>query len=111
MNSFDHERDVELGQVLREHLEPLDAGGFVARVLRSLPIDRQVGSWEVLERWALPGIAAALLIAATLGLWIGLPWDQSRESRSGAATVAERMLEPGQPLDSTAILAAVLAEP
>ena len=111
MNPFDHERDVELGRVLRKHLEPADPEAFVARVLRALPIDRQVGSWEVLERWALPGIAAALLIAATLGLWIGLPWGESRESGTGAATVVERILEPGQPLDSNVILAAVLAEP
>jgi hypothetical protein len=111
MNAFDHERDAELGRVLRQHLEMNDQETFVARVLRSLPVGCQVDSWQVLERWALPGIAAALLVAATLGLWIGLPWGESRESRTGATTVAERMLEPGQPLDSSVILAAVLAEP
>lgn len=110
MKSFDHERDVELGRALRQHLELADPEAFVARVLRSLPLDRQVDSWGVLERWALPGIAAALLIAATLS-WVGLPGGKSGESHTSATMVVERMLEPGQPADSNVILAAVLAEP
>jgi len=110
MNPFDHERDAELGRVLREHLGPADPPAFVTRVLQALPLDRSVDSWEVLGQWALPGIAAALLIAASLGFWLGLPRDELNGSGAGA-TVAEQVLEPGEQLDGSVILAAVLAEP
>ena len=66
-NLFGNERDQRLGELLRRHLEPADHSGFVRRVMSSLqPADN---SWEVLGRWARPGIAAALAFMLGAASW------------------------------------------
>jgi hypothetical protein len=71
MNSeFEHRPDVELGAALREALTPPDDPAFVLRVVAaagSLP----PAWWEVLRAWARPGLAAALVLTALAGFWLG----------------------------------------
>lgn len=69
-NPFDHERDVELGAVLRAHLDGADHAAFAARVRRALATQVPLGPFEVLGGWLRPGVAAAALIALAAGWWI-----------------------------------------
>ena len=74
-NPFDHERDVRLGEMLRDHLEPADHAGFVREVMfRVRAVDT---SWDVLSSWARPGIAAAaaFLLGASLWFLLNQPAD------------------------------------
>ncbi len=74
---FDHERDLPLGNVLREALTADDDEAFAERVvarlseiegLRRGPADW----WDALYAWARPGVAAAVLgLAAGLSVWLG----------------------------------------
>lgn len=68
-NPFDAERDAVLGDLLRRHLDPGGHEAFAAAVVAALP-SRQPGSaWDLLARWARPGMAAAaagLLLAVAL---------------------------------------------
>lgn len=68
---FDVSRDAVLGRLLREHLDPGGHEAFVARVLaaaRAGEAPGGAGPWDLLGRWAVPGIAAAALLAAGLAL-------------------------------------------
>lgn len=99
-NPFDPDRDPELGALLRAHLEGADPAGFAARVLERLP---RVGNpWEVLAGWARPGVAAALVLSAALGYWLGLA-GQPAEMPAAAEVLAVE-----QPLDSEALMSVVL---
>lgn len=66
---FDHRPDPEVGAALRELLTAPDDDAFVRRVLA------RVGAvpawWEVLDTWARPGIAAALVLVALMGFLLG----------------------------------------
>lgn len=75
-NPFDHERDTKLGALLAEHLEPEDHSGFVRAVMSQ--IRSADTSWEVLSRWARPGIAAAVAFFAGVTVWfaLNLPVDE-----------------------------------
>jgi hypothetical protein len=70
MNPFDHERDAKLGELLRDYLEPSDTAGFVRRVM--FQVRSADTSWEVLGRWARPGIAAAVAFLLGVTLWFAL---------------------------------------
>ena len=65
---FDRRPDPVLGQAIREALAVDDSVGFVRRVLERAAAPTW---WEVLGSWARPGIAAALLLAAGGGFWLG----------------------------------------
>ena len=70
---FDHEPDRELGRALRTLLSSRDDAAFTERVLAVTPWP-QVGAtdwWEELSAWARPGLAAAVLLAAMAGFWMG----------------------------------------
>jgi len=69
-NAFDHERDTELGALLRTHLEPAGHAAFVARVRAGLPADIAPGPFEILGAWMRPGIAAAAIVALAAGWWM-----------------------------------------
>lgn len=69
-NAFDHERDTELGALLRTHLEPAGHAAFVARVRGGLRADIAPGPFEILGAWMRPGIAAAAIVAAAAGWWM-----------------------------------------
>jgi hypothetical protein len=69
-NPFDHERDTRLGEILRNHLEPGDQTGFVQALM--LQVRSADTSWEVLSRWARPGVAAAFAFLLGGALWFTL---------------------------------------
>ena len=68
-NPFDAGPDAALGALIRETLSQDDTAAFVARVRRDLPAV-QVGAWDLLARWARPGLVAAALVALAAGLWL-----------------------------------------
>ena len=68
-NAFDHERDTELGALLRTHLEPAGHAAFVARVQAGLMADLASSPLEILGAWMRPGIAAAAIVALAAGGW------------------------------------------
>jgi hypothetical protein len=70
VNPFGHERDTQLGELLRAHLEPGDQGGFVRAVM--VQVRSADSSWEVLSRWARPGIAAAAAFLLGVSMWFAL---------------------------------------
>lgn len=63
------QRDSRLGEALRAVLTLPDEAGFVRRVLAH--IEGSGTWWDVLGRWARLGMAAALLLAAAAGFWLG----------------------------------------
>ena len=69
-NPFDHERDVKLGELLRDYLEPADHAGFARAVM--FQVRSADSSWEVLGRWARPGIAAAVAFLLGAAIWFAL---------------------------------------
>jgi hypothetical protein len=69
-NPFDHERDIRLGEAIRNYLEPADHAGFVRAVM--LQVRSADSSWEVLGRWARPGVAAAVAFLLGGALWFAL---------------------------------------
>jgi hypothetical protein len=97
-NSFDAQPDPELGHLLRECLDAPDADGFAARVRVAMAAQRPAdGSWDVLARWARPGLAAAAIVIMSLGVWLG------RVAQQQPATLADAL----QPSDAPAALFAV----
>jgi hypothetical protein len=69
-NPFGHERDAELGALLRAHLEGEQHAAFVARIRAGLTTDVAAGPFDVLGAWMRPGIAAAALVAMAAGWWL-----------------------------------------
>jgi hypothetical protein len=89
---FDPQRDEALGELLRAHLSSDDDAAFAARV-------RGDTSWDVLARWARPGVAAAAGIAATIALWLAL---------SSAQAPAVEPLAMDEPAGPDVVMAALL---
>ena len=102
-NLSEHAPDPEIGALLRSRLEGLAPEHFVHRVMAGLPQRIALDSWEVLARWARPGIAAAAILTAALGAWLAVP------GRSD--TVGEPLLELSTAADSELILTAMIPEP
>jgi hypothetical protein len=69
-NPFDHERDAELGAILRAHLDAGDHAAFAAQVRQRLSARVNAGPFEILGGWLRPGIAAAAIIAIAAGWYI-----------------------------------------
>ncbi|MBW8772950.1 MAG: hypothetical protein JF590_06650 [Gemmatimonadetes bacterium] len=67
---FDHERDAELGALLRTHLDAGDHAAFVRRVRAALAAEGSAGPIDILGAWLRPGIAAAAIIAILAGWYI-----------------------------------------
>ena len=63
------QRDKQLGEALRAALTLPDEPAFVQRVLARM--DEAGTWWGVLGHWARLGMAAALLLAAAAGFWLG----------------------------------------
>ncbi|MFN8654142.1 MAG: hypothetical protein U0133_19750 [Gemmatimonadales bacterium] len=92
---FDSSPDRELGDRLREALTPAGQADFVARVLRRLP---EPGSfWDVLESWARPGVAAAILVAALLGWWLAPRMGASPSPSPAEVLASEQPLRDAMP--------------
>ena len=91
---FDATRDAALGRLLRDHLDAGDEAAFAARVRAAVLAERTTRSdtsWEVLARWARPGLAAAAAIVIGLGLWI------ATQSAGDVATLADAVQPVGAP--------------
>ena len=86
-NPFDHERDAELGALLRAHLDAGDDAAFARRVRSALAAEAAAGPFEVLGAWLRPGIAAAAIIALAAGWYITT--GTRTEVASAAATPVE----------------------
>jgi hypothetical protein len=69
-NAFDHERDAELGALLRDHLEAPGHAAFVARIRAGVAREAASSPFDVLGSWLRPGLAAAAIIALTAGWWL-----------------------------------------
>ena len=69
-NPFGHERDTELGALLRAHLEGDRHAEFAARVRTGLTAGTGTSPFDVLGAWMRPGIAAAALVALAAGWWL-----------------------------------------
>jgi hypothetical protein len=69
-NPFGHERDAELGALLRTHLEGDRQAEFVLRVRAGLQAQLAAGPFEILGAWMRPGIAAAAVIAVAAGWYL-----------------------------------------
>ncbi len=63
---FGHERDAELGALLRSHFEGDQHAAFVARVRAGVT----AGPLDILGAWMRPGIAAAAVIALAAGWYL-----------------------------------------
>jgi hypothetical protein len=85
-NPFEHDRDPTLGDLLRQSLEPQDHDGFVRAVMRRVRAGDT--SWEVLSRWARPGLAAAAAFLLGVTFWFAL------NQRGEAPSLADAM-RPG----------------
>ncbi len=92
---FDHQPDERLGELLREVLSASDDEAFVQRVLARVA-GEPIGSppkaepWEVLGRWARPGLtAAAVGLVAAVIVWL-----------SGTQAQPENAVPLGDPLTS-----------
>ncbi len=110
-NEFEATPDEALGQLLREHLAPGNHADFTARV-RLLVAAEPSTSWEVLARWARPGVAAAAGILLALTLLFGLakpaPADMTLADAAQAAGVPSLLLADAPTTD--AMLAAVVGD-
>ena len=98
---FDAGRDAGLGDVLRRMLTPGDDAAFASRVMTRLP-DR-VTLRDELARWARPGVAAALLVAALGGYWLGLGRDDTGETEP-----APELAATDRPLDGDELMEVML---
>jgi hypothetical protein len=108
VNPFDHERDAKLGRMLRDYLEPRDHPGFVRAVMAQ--VQSSNSSWEVLSRWARPGIAAAAAFLLGVSLWFALNQQGDEPSLADAirpGDAPESFLSARQP-DNELVLQVVL---
>jgi hypothetical protein len=86
-NPFSGERDAALGALLREALEAPDHPAFAARVRSALPA---AGAWDLLARWARPGLVAAAVVALAAGLWLSRGTQNSGLSTSDLFASADQ---------------------
>jgi hypothetical protein len=96
---FDPQRDEALGELLRAHLSSDDDAAFAARVRAAAGRIRRDTSWDVLARWARPGVAAAAGLAATIAIWLAL---------SSAPAPAAEPLAMDEPAGRDVVMAVLL---
>ena len=98
---FDHRRDPELGQAMRDALTRPDEARFVARVAAAA--ESVYGGvvpspmLSILTAWARPGLVAAMLLIAvaafSAGLWIG---RSSAAVTAASPTIGDPLVDSGQ---------------
>jgi len=70
LSPFEHQRDQELGRLLREQLTGPAPEAFLGRLRRAVASAERANQWDVLSGWARPR-EMALAVAAGLLLWLG----------------------------------------
>jgi hypothetical protein len=115
LSPFDHQRDEELGRLLREQLTGPRPEAFLLRLrlaVAGAPAARR-GQWDLLEQWARPRVLA-LAIAAGLLLWLGAWFSTSRTAVEPGVMVASlpahSVVNP-QPPRTDEIMGALLEGP
>jgi len=111
MSPFDHQRDEELGRLLREQLSGSRPEAFLERMRLAVAGSARPNGMEVLAGWARPRVMA-LAVAAGLLLWLGAWFTTSEFSSEPGVTVASlpshKLVNP-QPPAVDEIMAALLA--
>jgi len=100
---FDQAPDPEIRALLLRQLDGPAPERFVRQVIAGLPDRPAANSWEILARWARPGLAAAAITAVALGAWLATP--------RSSEPVAEPLLELGRMADSELLMTAMIREP
>jgi hypothetical protein len=94
-NEFFSGRDDALGAELRAHFASPDDARFAARLRELATAAARETAWDVLTRWAVPGLAAAALLIIAVGTWLGAGpgagTDQA--ATAGQATPADALVE------------------
>lgn len=103
---FDHRPDPELGRELRAMLSADDKARFVRRVIAAAEsvfgeVRRPAEWWEVLTAWARPGLAAAVVLIAIAGFWLGT----LAGGRNGTATLGDPLRADNGRLEVPVLLA------
>jgi len=98
-SQFNHERDDELGRMLREQLTGPAPEAFLHRMRSAVAGVPRANEWDVLGDWARPRVMA-LAIAAGLLLWLGAWFEGSQPA-----------VDPGQMVASLPTHAVVSAQP
>ena len=110
MSPFDHQRDEELGRLLREQLSGPRPEAFLQRLRLAVAGAERPGEWDVLAGWARPRVMA-LAVAAGLLLWLGAWFSANQSSAEPGVTVASlpahSMVNP-QPPAADEIMGALL---
>jgi len=111
---FDARPDEAIGRLLREHLGGADSVVFAARVRAAIAGEADT-AWDVLARWARPGLVAAAAVALTVGLWLRIGSGGEMESITladavQAAGVPEALLTAPSSSSADAVLAAIVGD-
>lgn len=111
-NPFDHAPDEQLGQLLRAGLHVPAHDDFVRRTMALLAAEPRRSSWDVLNTWLRPGLAAAAIVALALAMWLRLaPATTSEASLAdavGSAGVPSVLVSSAQGFSTDNLLAAVV---
>ena len=97
LSPFDHQRDEELGRVLREQLTGPAPEAFLRRLRHELAGAERATQWDVLSGWSRPRVMAAAIAAALL-LWLGAWLERGRiPEDQGALLSAQSVVGPQPP--------------
>jgi hypothetical protein len=111
-NPFDHAPDEQLGMLLRRGLDAPAHDDFVHRTLALLATEPGRSSWDVLNTWLRPGVAAAVVLALLFSMWLRLAPSPSVEVSLAdavqSADVPASLFSSAQPSSADNLLAAVV---
>ena len=113
LSPFDHERDAELGRLLRERLTGPEPEVFLGRMRLAVAGAQRPSEWDVLASWARPRVMA-LAIAAALLLWLGAWFESDRTTADPGimmASLPTHSVVSSQPPAVDEIMAALRERP
>lgn len=93
MERIDLVRDPVLDAALRDLFDdPAREAGVLSGLGERLRLERRRTGFDVLAGWAAPGLAAALLLAAGLGLWLTLSTAQAPPVEEALAPTGDALI-------------------
>ncbi len=111
-SDFNSERDVVLGNALRDHLNVSNDAAFIAAVMERIRLESRESSWDVLAGWAPLGMAAAAVLALVSGLLLGIALKQEADEpgvgMAATDNVVTEWLSSPEPITNDLVLTAVL---